>query len=400
MQTLVEKEQSSWFLALIGPVSLALLANAGQIKGNPSLAWIPVDLTLIVTALVFASILASRFNQGPAIGYVALPVILWVAYLPAIGLSHFDSYGLSKILTLFSVSLLTALAPFYLLRTQKQRLQFQYSLAALAGLISVSALFLTPTAANDFNNRLIFAGSNTIGTARVAMFGAIILAILLVVGELKLRLRILFAVGIAVSVALGVMTGSAGPVMSALFTLILTALVASSFRGRRLYAIVGMSAIGIGAMVFTSAQDSDGMERIADTLSGEATTSIGARIELWKDTLHQLPTHPFGVGWGMYSSEYLDHRYPHNLFLEVGIEAGWLPMFLLAIVVIATFIRGIRSATEPAMTVFFSLFVFSLLNSMVSSDVNGTRLLWITMFAIWADSRVRRAKGSVLEPES
>lgn len=375
------RTQKIWMYS--GPVSLALMANAGQIKGNPLLAWLPIDLTLVATLLVFIGCLTSRIKFGPAVGYVALPLILWVAFLSPIGLSHLDSYGVSKIITLFSITFLAAISPFYLLRFKEQRTAFLISLAVLAGAFSTSALVLAPTTANDFSNRLVFEGSNTIGTGRVALIGAIIFVVWLMIGRFNLRSRLIFIIGIVLTVALGVMTGSAGPTVATAASLTLVVLFAPSFARRRLQSIVGIFLVAAIAIAATFARNSDGMDRIVDTLSGEATTSIGARTELWEDALDQIPLNPFGVGWGMFESEYLEHRYPHNLFLEVGIEAGWLPVVLLGLLMFVTMIRGIQLATGPTMTVFLALFVFSFLNSMISSDVNGTRLLWVVMFAIW-----------------
>src|SRR5699024_4622578 len=146
---------------------------------NPLLAWLPIDLTLLAAMLVFIACLSSRLKFGPAAGYIALPLLLWVAFLPPIGLSHLDSYGLSKTVTLFSVSFLAAISPFYLLRFEKQRIAFLYSLVLLSVTISIAALFLSPATANDYNERLVFEGTNTIGTARVALAGSIVLVVLL-----------------------------------------------------------------------------------------------------------------------------------------------------------------------------------------------------------------------------
>src|SRR5699024_11161735 len=127
IETMQKSDTRRWTQILrvyFGPASLALLANAGQIKGNPLLAWLPVDLTLLATVFVFVACLTSRLKFGPSVGYIALPLLLWVSFLPPIGLSHLDSYGISKTITLFSVSFLAAISPFFLLRSERQRVAF------------------------------------------------------------------------------------------------------------------------------------------------------------------------------------------------------------------------------------------------------------------------------------
>src|SRR5699024_9493895 len=103
------------------------------------------------TVFVFVACLTSRLKFGPSVGYIALPLLLWVSFLPPIGLSHLYSYGISKTITLFSVSFLAAMSPFFLLRSERQRVAFLHSLAVLSVTISISALVLSPTMANDVN---------------------------------------------------------------------------------------------------------------------------------------------------------------------------------------------------------------------------------------------------------
>src|SRR5699024_9794778 len=102
--------------------------------------------------------------------------------------------------------------------------------------IAISALVLTPTMANDVNERLVFEGSNTIGTGRVVLTGSIVLVILLMLRGYKRRTRLLFLVGILLSAVMGVMTGSVGPALAAVFTLLIVIALSPSFSGKRIRA--------------------------------------------------------------------------------------------------------------------------------------------------------------------
>lgn len=373
------KKRAAW----VGPALLALLTCVGQVKEHPLLRWIEWDLTVITTGLVLLAMLQARIRLGPTTGRIMAPVIMWAMFLPAIAIASLSAYSVTKIGILFTITLVLAVGPFYLLREPEQRQAFIYALAGISVAVTLLALSSPQTSAS-YTNRLVLEGADTIGTARVAMTGAIILALLAFQPGLRAFWRLVFVVLAGVTAMLGVLSGSRGPVVAGVATILAVIVIApsmSKYRGRALFGSAALVAVVVWIAVRS---DSDGLDRIASALLGEESTSSSARSMIWQDAWGRILSTPWGAGWGDFAAAGEDqYRYPHNLLLEIGVEAG-LPILIFFVgFLVATLIRGIHVATAPAGTVLLALFLFSLANAMVSSDINGTRLLWVAMFAIW-----------------
>lgn len=351
----------------------------GQIKGHPLLAWIPVDLTVVVAALVVLCVIASRMADGPARRTFAAPLVVWALFLPAVSLTvTWDAYAQTKIITLFTVTLALAIAPFHLMRFDDQRRRFMVTSVVVALLALSDAVFFSePVVAG----RLEFEGANTIGSARVAMAGALILILVAVGPGTRARWRLpAAALGVGAAVA-ALMTGSRGPVVAAGIALVATALVVPGLRRYRGRMILGLAAL-VGIAVWL-ARSSDGFERIL-LLLDENGTSQNSRLDLLELSGSLIGGEPLGTGWGTFSALNGFFRYPHNLLAEIGVEAG---VFVLAVVIIgllATVIRAARLATTPVTMMIFALLIFALFNAMVSGDINASRLMVVMVFTVWA----------------
>lgn len=366
----------------VGPASLALLTCVGQIKENPLLQWVPVDLTLLTAAFVVLMMIRARIAHGPTTGRVMVAWLLWVAFIPAVALSDFDSYSVTKISTLFTITLVLAIAPFYLLRTEGQRVAFIRALAVIAVILAVLAL-LSPTTSASYTNRLTLEGADTIGTARVSMAGAVILVIAAFQRGIKPILRIAM-IGLAgLTAMLGVLSGSRGPVIAGVAAILLVIVFAPAMKKYRGRALLGAAFLGSVVVWIALQNQSDGLNRIMSILTGDSDTSSSVRSDMWDSGVSRVLQNPVGIGWGGYADEGSIYRYPHNLFIEIGIEAGWLILLVFAALVVATLVRGVRVAKDTTGVVFLGLLIFSIINVMVSADINGTRLLWPAMFAIW-----------------
>lgn len=111
--------------------------------------------------------------------------------------------------------------------------------------------------------------------------------------------------------------------------------------------------------------------------------SADIRLELFREALHMWTQNPVtGVGAGGFPVllGYGDVRvYPHNLVLEVLAEFGLIGFILLAGFFYSCFrmlprIRVIMN--EPVLTAATLLFLYALLNAMVSGGINDNRVLF------------------------
>lgn len=380
--------------SLVGPVLLALLINSGQIKTSPIFAWLPVDLTLVLALVVGVLFLLTRAKLGPTTGWIAVPLVLWTLFLVPLAWTPIDEFTALKVGTLFTLTLLLAVAPFQLLREDRQRRAFLLTTIIIALSFVVITVIVGPTYSNNYSDRIVFEGANTIGTARVAMAGALVMVLYAFRRSIRTHTRLLLGTAAVLTSMLGVMTGSRGPVLAAVIATLAVLLFTPLFqkyRGRALLAatLVGASIVWIGIR-----SSSDGLDRIINGSS----TSDAARQTLWSRAVDIIGREPFGIGWGMYSTPELGRGYPHNIVLEIGAEAGWASLIAFVVILIATAIRGAYCATTSTSGALFGLYIFALLNALVSEDINGTRLLWVAMSAIWVLGWPQVRESAALKP--
>ena len=95
----------------------------------------------------------------------------------------------------------------------------------------------------------------------------------------------------------------------------------------------------------------------------------------------------FGHGIGSFGIEYLgvDGRaYPHNLFLEVLFELGFLGLALILVVFLLTFYCSLK-----VHKLFFALFIFCLLNAMKSFPLTDLWILFSVMGLILNQTSIK-----------
>ncbi|WP_146605735.1 O-antigen ligase family protein [Micromonospora craterilacus] len=188
-------------------------------------------------------------------------------------------------------------------------------------------------------------------------------------------------IGAAVLLVAGLYaTGSRGPVLAlAIATLVVITLASPAARASRA-AVVGLAA-GIGGYFAVVFQWIPAASRFGAALydpQGELEAS--QRVELARPTIDLIMANPGGVGFGHWADHaaIVVYRYPHNLFLEVFAEAGWIPGAVLVALLLWVVVRLWRSArVEPAAVLTLALLAFETMCVSVSGDLNAR-----TFFAV------------------
>lgn len=368
----------------IGGYAVVLLVVAGQFKSHPALTWVPFDLTLIAAALVAICMVISLLGLGAPKRGILIPVLLWLALLPTIATTSPTEYGQNKVTILFTITLLLAIAPFFLLRTPKQRRSFLHALV-VAGIIAAVDV-LRGGSSVELYGRVSAEGTDTIGTARLAMAGAVALAVIAMSRDSRMRNRAVSILGAVVLAVIALMTGSRGPALAAALAILLAVALAPMFKKYRVRALFAVGVLSLIAVFFVARDGNVGFARILSFLSGDSDRSSAARTSMWEAAWDGIRQATFGEGWGSFAELGGPNPYPHNLLLEVGFEAGLLAMISVGVLLLVGMIAALRRAVDSTGVAFFALLVFSAFNAMVSSDVNGSRLLVVVLFAAWAVS--------------
>lgn len=367
----------------LGGYALALLVVSGQFKSHPALQWLEIDLTILAAALVAVFMFVSAVADGSPTKYTLLPFALWTALIPTIATAYPSQYGNTKVITLFTVTLLLAISPFFLLRKPEQRRAFLYGIVA-AGTISAVDALTGGAQQPELLGRISAEGADTIGTARLAMAGAIALVVIAISPGTRKRVRIITLSWGGVLAVVALMTGSRGPVLAAALSILVAVALAPAFKKYRMRALGGVVVMGAVALFFVAREGNAGYARILAFLSGETDGSTGARQILWDAAWGGIRQSATGYGWGSFAALGGANSYPHNLLLEVAFEAGVIAAVVVGLVLTFALIVSMRRATDWIGVAFFALLVFSVFNAMVSSDINGSRLLVVVLFATWA----------------
>jgi hypothetical protein len=371
------------------PFSVLLLLYAGFFKANPLLSWVPVDLTLLGALLTLAGVVAALFHNTVPRGTGAV-LALWATFVPMAILHANNSYGSTKSLRLFTLTLLAALAMPLLIRSRRRQEIWVLMQIALGTVLAIgTSMSPVPDLPPGEIYRLSLEGSNPIAAGRaagVAIVGCFVLAL---AGHR--RRAWLIPMGVALSVPL-FLSGSRGPVLAAAVAVAIVAALAPASGARR-FVRIGLVALG-GALTYFYIRGSTtgGTGRIASTLlkGNDQGASTQARLMLWHYTSSYILDHPWGTGWGglqnisgfnLMRTEGL--IYPHNVLLEVTGEAGWIAGAAVIFFLWSGFRHLRAAAVSPFPAALFGIAIFFVMNALVSGDVNDNRTMWASVAIGW-----------------
>ena len=398
-----------------GPAVFAAYLFAGNIKGDPRLASLPIDLTVLLAVGSIATALLNLFRKDFTFPREFKTILLMylVFALPAVWTS-WSYYGEEKASRFFTLTLLSSALPFFLLQSRTQLKRFADVLTGLSILMALDSIV---TIAGNFGDwkegaRLTATGADTIALGRALGFSSIWV---LVNNYQKTGIRLVVALSsAALLMALMFATGSRGPLLAFAITLI-AVIVTSRFRATTLWLRVGLVlgscvlAIWLGLLVAPSAST----DRIAAGFQGNPLSdtreniSIFSRAEAIRISIETIAANPMGTGWGALKDYLRQHNddiaYPHNLLLEVFGELGWISGALLLFVVgSALFKSGVVSTKtrDPLLQAVFSVLVFFFINSLVSGDLNDNRLLFAFLsVAMFMEGVPLQGDGLTLPPD-
>ncbi|PFG39026.1 O-antigen ligase-like membrane protein [Georgenia soli] len=271
-----------------------------------------------------------------------------------------------------------AWAALQLLQQPKARLTFLWTLA-LCG-IAVSAVLLLFGEVDSFAGRSSVSGLNPIGLGRMAALGALLTGVAAVSTQGARRLSLLAVCGFTTYSA--ATTGSRGPILAAAIALLLATLVGRRSASRLTRAFGAGAVLTLGYALLTSTATDATARIFSDDSSG--------RTQLWSESLTVAREHPGGIGFGnLYghitpppwslSTGYTE--YSHNMLLEAAVEGGWVALAGLVLVLVISLKALVSQVTCPNGIAMLAVFVFSVANASVSSDLVGNRLMWVMIGA-------------------
>ena len=376
---------------LLGVLAVSNLVQAMWIENLP---WL--DLTSASFVLILCVIAVELFRPGIVRRH--LPLLASLLFAVALG---YYKVGLNPGATekrweIVPGVLVTVLAG-YLLMTNATRVKvFAATVVVQACMVAAAIVVIPDPGLAAVSGRTSPIGLNPIASGRILACGALILICLgsQHADTIRGRLGILLAVPL---VTAAVATGSRGPLMALLLAVALVVIRrrAGSWLARVSLIIIGSSLCGLLINSLTASNS-----RLADL---NDPVRQGLLTESTKIALQ----HPFGLGWGnLYN--YLPawanlpmqgyNQYPHNILVEFMVEGGWLSALLFVVFGAGVLKVGWLRADDPSARLLLALAAYAMVSAMLSSDLVGSRLLWVVAGASLATLQ-RPVTGGLSEGE-
>ena len=369
---------------LVPVAGLLVLAFIGYIKGAPLISASPIDLTLVGAAIVSGTLLL-RAPEVLRMRGLAPLVLLYIALLiGAVPSGPATDYSSTKVLQIAALVPLCLLGGRAILGTERARGMWLRGIVAL-GIIIAALAFAFPDDVAAESGRVSIEGGNTIGAGRGVGAAVTVLAIWALHGTRRRVTSIAVAAGLVLVLLL---IGSRGPILA-----VAAAITAATLLSRQPEKPTRMLLAGLGivAAAWFAITRSDTLSARLFTLQDN---SSDARRYIWAETLDTARENPLGIGWGqlyayMRPGYMLDSgvtQYPHNLVLEILVEAGWVPAVIVVGVIGYVLVLQRRATVTTTETAMLALLVFALVSAMVSGDVPSNREVWVAVGAasVWA----------------
>ncbi len=274
---------------------------------------------------------------------------------------------------------------------------FKYCVVVAAVLIlpSFYELFSNPLFANYGRFSLyLFSerGDNPILFA--ATFAILLIIVSFQVSEEK-RLRFNHLALIIPSIFLLLRSGARGPVISFLVAMIFYLFSVIGLRLKtRIYLVLLVGILIVGAYKLIPESTITFYEQLftPGTLSDQSN-SIHERLMLMELAIKEFKEHPiFGVGMGNSAGGV---GYPHNAIIEVAAELGLVGLVIFLLMCFVSLIKAVKCIKQAKesrdswlMSISFSLFVFSFVESMFSSHMGGDTAFYGSVGLISAVAKI------------
>ena len=385
-------------------LALAAFLFAGDLKADPRLAWVPVDLTLF-TGAILSGVLALRamrkaHRDAPGLR-VASPAALallgawFLTFLPGVWGAVESPYGFQKVGTLFTFTPLAALAPLWLLEDPGDLRRLVNAMAYFCFAITLGALLGSGPA----QERLQAFGAGTISLGRATgllfIYGVLALAEPDPGAERGRPLHLLTLGIMALAGMTALFSGSRGPIVAALLVVGVLFSLGRQRLGRRTLRLLAAGAV-LAALLSASLSlaPAGSLRRMEAFFSGQAGGSELYRVQALRRSWDLIRDTPAGLGWGRFATHVdpekgLERQYPHNLLAEVTLEGGWLCGACTLAVLVTALAAAWSRTTRPEGRIAFSGLLFYLVNALVSGDVNDNRPLFMFITSALALLEVR-----------
>jgi len=360
--------------------ALFLLANI--FKPNPETNDSSFDLT-VFTAILCLIFVAWQYFQSRQRSFkpALLMLFLFVLFVPSLVWTDWNAYAIEKASRFYTLTLLAAIAPIFVVRSAEHLRRFLGGFVFLCSIVAGTALVVLLSQGEELD-RLAVLDATTIVTGRA--IAIVILTVSLLWFEPGSK-KLLLGGALVVLPTLLVATGAKGPLVATPLTLGLALILFGSKIRRYLPRILLVLALSSGVLWFSlPLLPGTSLFRVGTFVLGQFGSSEMDRTAFYSETLRGIVASPQGLGLGGFASKFgvaggEIREFPHNIVLEVFLEGGWLAgayfVYLLWYGLKHVFVLGKNSQHAVLYQLLFCFTVFSLLNDLVSGELNDSKVL-------------------------
>jgi hypothetical protein len=246
------------------PIATAAFVMAGDFKSIGALDFLPIDLTLLCAAVVAVAV-ALQLIRRPIYPEVLTVAVGFGLLVPTVFMSATTEYGSDKILRLFTLTLLSALAPVILTQDTQDIERHVWAWTGISAIVVASAIVNPKQAPPHPGGAITAAGVNTIGLG----FAGGVVAVSMMLGLAWNRVPWFIAVPLGGGALYALLqSGSRGPLFSTILAIAAgTVLVRSRPKLARTAVLAILCMVGVVA-AFTAAPF-DAQQRILALLKGQ-----------------------------------------------------------------------------------------------------------------------------------
>lgn len=331
----------------------------------------------------------SALPRWPLLGFTLFAAIVTLSYT----YTSAASYGGSELLRFLGIGTLMLIAPIVIIRNERELRQFVVLFLA-AGCVLALQMIAHLNDQGPHTTAAAGAAGAASASGDITRIGAGWLMGMAILLTLYFRpfqrdkhntvapwiLVPLFAFALIASAA-------RGPITALILVLILNLTISTKALSKIAMALLLLGISGYAAFAVFShvapGKYNSKLTELENLAEGKATSgSAAARLTYYRQTLAAIPDHAFfGDGVGSWSVFYFgtDQRaYPHNLFLLVAFEEGFVGIAALCFFLVAIGAASVRLLRKTGIryAVFPSLVLFCFIVSMFSGDLDDNRILW------------------------
>ncbi len=374
-----------------------LFLTAGYFKEHYLFSWLPIDYTLLCFIISFFLILKKWLLSNPTINFsFYLWIILFsLILIPTIVFFDLSGYSGEKILKFYILTFWAAIAPVLFIRNELDFLKFLNIYFWISFIIALNAI-INIFFILDSTQRPASFSADTIGIGRTSGIGILYLSFLIVsTGKNLTKYFLLLAIFFISLIG----AASKGPIFAVFFCLMLLFFL-GQYKSKRFWKtaffVLGPVIILI-TLLFPYFPQLTTIKLLRVLNVQFTDPSTNTRVESYTETFEQILSNPFGVGLGNFSEhiQVYDYgeiiNYPHNIFLEVFIEGGWLPGVFFLLIVFMAILRSFNKIKwfKRVTMLLFLVLIFLSVNALFSFDLNGNRLFFvlISISLVWKETK-------------